>query len=459
MQNTKNMKKEIVINRMFTGKYLKDNLGHEAINLFKTDDGRHFIYLNDVGTFGKEHVEKDGTLKIDKVLLVKPIGNNAVEVVALAGGLTMCYDPTLSYHENVERQKNLGRSIRYSDGRIILAIYQGSAQQDINVTFEADKVLTPIKPICIEYCPRENKKTDVDHRIDYGNAVISLKETKMGHDLKNYVVEDTEDYKLLQTITEDSSLWADTLQKVSKETITDELPTTYMDICGASYDENAYSNAFAHFMRKYPQLVNDWTWNASKDQPFYPKCYFQSNKPVSSEFSLYREWAGSSNDDKGRADILLQCTSMQWACVIENKLLATLSDIKYDKEGQVESSQLDKYREIMDSTFGDGAPAMRFVMLLLPDYHPLLRHLDKTPYMRSADKSGRKLPAEGYATLSGYLVVKYSQVLAFLEKYAAKQPYKKDPNFLQFIDSLRRHSRPTDDGQYLDMMQRLRENL
>ena len=457
MQNTKIMKKEIVINRMFTGKYLKDNLGHEAINLFKTDDGRHFIYLNDVGTFGKEHVEKDGTLKIDKVLLVKPIGNNAVEVVALASGLKMCYDPTLSYHENVERQKNLGRSIRYSDGRIILAIYQGSAQQDINVTFEADKVLTPIKPICIEYCPRENQKTDVDHRIDYGNNVIPLKETKMGHDLKNYVVEDTEDYKLLKKITEDSSLWADTLQKVSKETITDELPTTYMDICGASYDENAYSNAFAHFMRKYPQLVSDWLEKASPEQPFYPRCYFQNPKlPI---FSVYREWAGSSNDEKGRADILLQCTDMQWACAIENKLLATLSDIKYDKDGQVESSQLDKYREIMDSTFGDGAPAMRFVMLLLPDYHPLLRHLDKTPYMRSADKPGRKLPAEGYATLSGYLVVKYSQVLAFLEKYAAKQPYKKDPNFLQFVDSIRRHSRPTDDGQYLDMMQRLRENL
>lgn len=451
------MKKEIVINRMFTGRYLKDNLGHEAINLFKTDDGRHFIYLNDVGTFGKEHVEKDGTLKIDKVLLVKSIGNNAVEVVALASGLTMCYDPTLSYHENVERQKNLGRSIRYSDGRIILAIYQGSAQQDINVTFEADKVLTPIKPICIEYCPRENKKTDVDHRIDYGNAVISLKETKMGHDLKNYVVEDTEDYKLLKKITEDSSLWADTLQKVSKETITDELPTTYMDICGASYDENAYSNAFAHFMRKYPQLVSDWLEKASPEQPFYPRCYFQNPKlPI---FSVYREWAGSSNDEKGRADILLQCTDMQWACAIENKLLATLSDIKYDKDGQVESSQLDKYREIMDSTFGDGAPALRFVILLLPDYHPLLRHLDKTPYMRSADKSGRKLPAEGYATLSGYIVIKYSQVLAFLEKYAAKQPYKKDPNFLQFVDSIRRHSRPTDDGQYLDMMQRLRENL
>lgn len=34
------MKKEIVISRMYTGKYLKDNLGHEAIILFKTDDGQ-----------------------------------------------------------------------------------------------------------------------------------------------------------------------------------------------------------------------------------------------------------------------------------------------------------------------------------------------------------------------------------------------------------------------------------
>ncbi|MBQ5777031.1 MAG: hypothetical protein IIW06_08615 [Bacteroidaceae bacterium] len=36
----------IVINRMYVGDYLSENLGHEVINFFKADNGRHYIYLN-----------------------------------------------------------------------------------------------------------------------------------------------------------------------------------------------------------------------------------------------------------------------------------------------------------------------------------------------------------------------------------------------------------------------------
>ena len=40
------MKKEIVLSRMFTGKYLNSNIGHEAINLFKADDGQYLDLMN-----------------------------------------------------------------------------------------------------------------------------------------------------------------------------------------------------------------------------------------------------------------------------------------------------------------------------------------------------------------------------------------------------------------------------
>lgn len=49
--------KEIVINRMFTGKYLRDNIGHEVINLFQADNGKYYVYLNDIGIIGKEHFD------------------------------------------------------------------------------------------------------------------------------------------------------------------------------------------------------------------------------------------------------------------------------------------------------------------------------------------------------------------------------------------------------------------
>lgn len=45
----------ILINRMFAGKYCIDNIGHEIINLFKTDNGENYIYINPYGRINKEY--------------------------------------------------------------------------------------------------------------------------------------------------------------------------------------------------------------------------------------------------------------------------------------------------------------------------------------------------------------------------------------------------------------------
>ena len=41
------LNKEIVLNLMYNGKYLKDdnNIGYEIINLYKSDSGDNYIYL------------------------------------------------------------------------------------------------------------------------------------------------------------------------------------------------------------------------------------------------------------------------------------------------------------------------------------------------------------------------------------------------------------------------------
>ncbi len=441
------MKKEIVISRMFTGKYLNSNLGHEAINLFKADDGCHYIYLNDLGTFGKDHVV-DGQLTIDKILLVKPIGDNSVEVLGLACGLSMVYNPTLSANDNDQTfPGRICSTVKYNDVSLN-AIYGGSSQQYVCVTFKAEKVLTPTKTICVQYLPKDGQKPSESHNMDY-EIVLQMTKTKMGQQLKSYIKEDTEDYKILQTVTDDAKLWADTLQKVDPNAICEGgLPVTYIDICDCSYNENAYSSAIAHFMRKYPELVITWIDKQSKEQPFYPRVWFQKNYPWV-EMNVYREWAGNEEHEGGRVDILLEAPveNGKFVCAIENKLHATLEDIVYNKDGEVVSSQLDKYQELLQANY----PGYQcVVILLLPDYHPLLHHLDKTPHLRPA--IGDYAPEPYNITLSGYPVVTYSQLLAFLEPYIKKTAFKKDTTFIQFVDSLRRHARKTDDGQYLDMM-------
>ena len=72
----------IVLNRMYVGDYLDSNLGHEVINLFKSDNGNHYIYLNATGNFAKEHSGKIGYM-----LFVKYYDKGLVEIIGMATGL------------------------------------------------------------------------------------------------------------------------------------------------------------------------------------------------------------------------------------------------------------------------------------------------------------------------------------------------------------------------------------
>ena len=49
-------KKGIVLNRMYTGSYLSSNLGHEVINMFQDDQGKHYLYLNAKGNYANLHM-------------------------------------------------------------------------------------------------------------------------------------------------------------------------------------------------------------------------------------------------------------------------------------------------------------------------------------------------------------------------------------------------------------------
>ena len=86
----------IVVNRMYTGSYLSTNLGHEVINMFQADNGKHYLYLNAKGNYAKMH---EG--QISDMLLVRYAGINEgkseVQVLGWAKGLEAVSGTAESY--------------------------------------------------------------------------------------------------------------------------------------------------------------------------------------------------------------------------------------------------------------------------------------------------------------------------------------------------------------------------
>ena len=100
-------KKGIVLNRMYTGSYLSTNLGHEVINMFQADNGKHYLYLNARGNFDKKAGEK-----ISDMLLVRYVGENRLEILAWASELTPAPGADKSY-KKFEPQSEIRKSQGY----------------------------------------------------------------------------------------------------------------------------------------------------------------------------------------------------------------------------------------------------------------------------------------------------------------------------------------------------------
>lgn len=173
-------KKGIVLNRMYTGSYLSSNLGHEVINMFQADNGKHYLYLNDKGNFDKKHKDL-----IDDMLLVRYVGENKVEILAWASELTAIpetdmpysnFDPTSTirrYQEKIiydkKRKPDLEISkefnwkdeadsetgITYGDANLI-DIFGDADQQNIYITYRAGKFKTPLARLFLEFGNEDN---------------------------------------------------------------------------------------------------------------------------------------------------------------------------------------------------------------------------------------------------------------------------------------------------------------
>ena len=295
---------------MFTGDYLNDNIGHEIINLFKDDNGENYIYLC-----------KDGKYDIKNgipnyVIQVRRPHNttHTLEIINIATGISV-FDG---------KQED----IKYGGVPVTEIFKYNSRQQDVCITFTAEKVIKPSLPIYIYYNGEKTKNENVQ--------VIELPDKfNVSQQLREYLYKDSDNHNIL----------SDFLAKCTGEELTQINPNiqtshqaTPADIYGIGTWELAYSNAFKFFMEKHNKFL----------EAFCNLCIKKYNDQIppindikDNEYkNIYREW--------NHIDLLIDIRD--YLFVIENKIFSDINGKKRDNKNSKDIiTQLNTYWELIEN--------------------------------------------------------------------------------------------------------------
>lgn len=145
------MKKEskgtILLISMFSGSYPEEHIGHEIINLFRTDDNKRYVYVPRNGFVDPRR------WNVGKVLMLLNHGSGKYEVMGRAKGLA---------NISLQSQKDMLDSLVYN-GKSLADIMNAADQSfgDEKITFEATHCMQPAKSIFVETAGALSKDENV----------------------------------------------------------------------------------------------------------------------------------------------------------------------------------------------------------------------------------------------------------------------------------------------------------
>ena len=468
---------DIVLNRMYTGSYLSSNLGHEVINMFQADNGKHYLYLNSKGNFSNA-----GT-SVGTMLLVRGIGDKRVEVVGLAKNLkpvdsarcTLPRDLGRVDKEVQTKQWAYMKEITYG-GAAIKEIFGDEGQQSVFISYETDanNFYLPQRRIIINF----KDKQDANNQGAKNSENIYLKELSFGStSLHQYVskTSNPDDWCLLDEICnddrcKDTNWWMNNPIKVEVPNNLSKQQDSLFDICRIQDDENKFSNALSYFIEKYPDI---WI-----------KFFESKGVKLSNIDSVTREEDAKIDNSKcedktgGRIDLLIR--TPECYIIMENKIDSRI--IFQDGVSQIqryynyvnylqreEEDRLEKAKKELESKI-DGYKAKlgkyngmmstpnrnKKIDKLKTDKDDAENELKSLPEFKEREVIGfvlapnYNLPTDSELEVknsAGQIVYKYEPV-SYKEIYDwlqdnAEVTIDKDPNFKAFHNAMKKHKYAT----------------
>ena len=482
INTTTNTGDAIVLNRMYVGDYLSHNLGHEVINMFQADNGKHYLYLNAYGAFARERKNKNRYM-----LLTKYHSKDCIEVIGKAVNLTDLFDyekdgnnRRSGTNEISENQQKIIKNISY--GKVSLEkLFSDAERQSVYVTFEAEKIYrTTDWRILIHYVPQKSvlnaeEKIKLEGKLQkqsiLGEIITEVRKEKYGtkkkkvREVEKYIFEPKqsaifEENKLRKQIDiylSDSKLALASLNQFIEDTDSKDynnviqlfdakydflwtevsqvnLPENFkprelslFDICQIQNSENRFSNALEYFMTRpeYKKLWNDF--------------FSLFRITLGDKFSVTREELAKIEDNEynkknptgGRIDLMIRTSKAM--IIIENKVKSDINSIEDDGDG----AQLLRYYNyaeyIATNEKSKGEEKSRHYLVLSPKYN--------IPEIKNDDMK------------KAYKFRTYKDLYDFLEKN--KSVFEHDANFVAFFEAIKRHTyENVNDYLYYDMQEK-----
>lgn len=393
--------KIIVLNKMYSGDYLKQgNLGHEIINLYKSDNDCNYIYLLSSGKLDQKY-----SGRIECILLVRSAKNHKIEIIGKATGLEEVYGK----EDQTEYIKK--NNITYAGVLLSDIFKENKSHQEICITFKAEKVVKPAMPIYVQYA---KEPEDCPILMDVNHAKQSPRQ---------YISDEYEnDYKTLSDIINNKDLWGEEVGYVCPENEEELLPHTIFDICRITHNELAHTNALGYFLEKDKEFANKFL-----DEVLGIK------EGLSNDYKVYRE----------RYNIDLLIVDQNRVIIIENKIKSSINGVYLDKQKSKKDSQLDRYIDKV-SKIDNASEKAEFVgktifaYLLAPNYNDIK---DITKYNKNEIK---------------YQKIFYSELYKLMVEHSKNTS---DADFITFTAALKRHTFKYDNKLYEDMRYRFLERL
>lgn len=386
------MSEEILLNIMFTGSYLEDtNIGHEIINLFKSDNGSNYIYVLPYGTMHNTHNNK-----IKTILLVKRHSSKILEIIAKATDLEQIIyiNKTLTQEQEAKHAEQINyidnNNITYGDLKPYKIFKENAGNEKaMYITFKAGSVLKATQPIYIS--------TDkANENCYYMEDIIKFPSQSP----KMYISSNTKGFEVLQKIIKNKENWerVNSTQSVSNTDHNyNKTHYDFIDIIKKGYDELVFSNLFKYIFDSNQKGCFKFIHDVLKIE----------NVDTDNVFTTQREW--------NNIDLFL--TNNEHAIVIENKIKSDING-RHDIGGEIVQTQLDKYRKIVGQEY---KKYRRHFFVFAPDYN----HINMEKYDKNRTEK--------------YILIKYSQIAKFFE--TNKDIYKDTPYFNEFLYALSKHAK------------------